>query len=1235
MQNQINRLFISLFLVLSFTLEIAAQKELDYSVFLIGDTGAPNLMGDDEVFTNLKKRLDQENKKSAIIFLGDNIYNNGLPPEDRTEEAEDRKIAKEKILLQLNALSDYKGEIYFIPGNHDWNDAKSDGIDYIRAQEEFIEFFLDRGDVLIPDHGCPGPEKKKLGKDVVLIAMDSQWWLHPHTDDQRDKASCKNKNTDDIIRELKQQLEDEEDNFIIVALHHPLYSDGGHNGYYQLKDHLFPFTALNSNLYIPLPVLGSLHPFYRSSFGAKQDMPHPLYQNLRDEILSTITTKRNIIFASGHEHNLQYFFKQNNHFIKSGSGSKSSPLPAINDAVFSNDSKGYAKLEFYKDKSVQLKYFIIKDGEEMLKFDQQIIEPSPEFGKKYGEYEIELSTIEKSASSLYDKGWFHKMVFGNLYRKDWSTHVTFRPINLSVEKGGLKPSKIGGGMSSKSIRLKASNKKQYVLRSVEKGVSKVVPEMFKNSVVQDIFQDQIAASQPYAALVVPPLADAVGVYHTNPEIVYLPEQAALGDYNDLYAGQLYLFEERPSGNQEDVEEFGNSRKIISYSDMLDKIQSTSSHHIHQDQVLRSRLLDIYLGDWDRHDDQWRWASFKELNLEGTEEHTYYEPIPRDRDQVLFKYQGLMPSLSKMLSPELRKFQTFKSDIKNLKYLVYNARHFDRSYLNELEREDWITIADKMTKGLTDEVIDEAIQRLPAPILIYRNEEYRKAFIDRRAQLKKWALDHYKFLSKYVDVVGTNKDEYFKGIRNPDGTLHVEVYQVKKNGDLDDKIYERTFLPDETKEVRLYGLSGDDQFVLEGESRKGPLIRVLGGKGNDKVDDKSKLRGGKKSTYTYDKLSDNGMEPGPDGKDERTDDYHVNLYDRKEYYYNSSIGIPFFAFNPDDGLVIQYAHDLRTYGFRKSPYNSRHTIGFRYALSTSQFRLNYQAHYKNVFGKADFALNTYFHLPDNVSNFFGLTNVQNFNVSDFDDFNFFRYDQSDILVEPAVLWSSPRMSSTFRLGPYFRYVDVGDNTDKFISDLDASGLSESQFDNASYLGIRASYQLTRIDNPSYPTIGINFNFTPSYNYNLSSSDDRFLSLHGALTLYNYLWIPKPFVLATKIEAGINYGDFNFYQGHYIGQSNGLRGFRNNRFGGKSSLLFTNDLRIKAFTTKGGALPISLGLMGAYDFGRVWNPGEGDTRWHQSYGGGIFISPFDIMPISFYYLKSTEGTSNFLIKLGFAI
>ncbi len=1214
-------------------INLKGQEAPKYSVYLIGDSGAPNLDGADEVFENLEKRISSENKNSAIIFLGDNVYHNGLPPKDRQDEIENRKEAEKKLLVQLKAIESFKGKIYFIPGNHDWNDAHPDGIDYIRAQEEYVEFFLDRGDVLIPDHGCPGPEHKKLGKNISLIAMDSQWWLHPHSEEQSENNDCKNKKIEDIMQELREMLDEHDDRQIIIALHHPIYSDGSHNGHYTLKDHFFPLTALGSHLWIPLPGLGSLYPFYRTTFGAKQDMPHPTYQRLRREILSVLEGRNNVVLASGHEHNLQYFFEKRNHFVKSGSGSKSAPLPSKTSALFSNKEKGYAKLEYFDDGMIKLKFYTVKDGVEVEKFAETIVEADLKFGKSYDEGVISDGSVSIKASELYDKGGLHKLIFGKLYREDWSTPVSFRNIDLSTEKGGLTPRKIGGGMSSKSIRLRDKDKKEYVLRSVEKGVAKVVPEIFQSSVVQDIFQDQIAASQPYAALIVPPLADAVGVYHTNPELVNLPRQGILGDYNDSYGNNLYLFEERPSGNQEQEDAFGNSRKIISYSDMIEKTRSSSKYHIHQEQVLRSRLLDIYLGDWDRHDDQWRWASFKEKDHDGGDEtHIFYEPIPRDRDQVMFKYKGLMPAISKLLSPELRKFQTFGTDIKNVKYLAYNARHFDRNYLNELSRFQWLEIAEDMQEKLTDEVIDASMDRLPIEIQKLRGEEYQDAFRKRKEHLKEWAESHYEFLAKYVDVVGTNKNEFFDVKRKDDGSVEVIVYQITKDGSLDDQLYHRIFSPKETKEIRLYGLDGKDKFVVEGQSNKGPLVRVIGGKGNDELTDSSIIKGGRKSTIVYDKISDNGMDPGDDGLDERSDDFRVNEYDRKEFYYNSSIGIPFVGYNPDDGLVLQYSQALTTYGFRKSPYKSKHNIGLRYAANSNQFSVDYMARFTDVVGKADFGFDAFLHLPDNVSNFFGLTNERKFSVSDFEDFDFFRYERTDLKIQPSLTWTTPRQVSTISIAPYYRYVDVSQENDEFASDFEQSGLSDVDFDPSSFVGIELSYGMHKVDNPAYPTSGIHFQFEPSYNLN-TTTKKNFTSLQASLTLYNYLWIPKPFVLATKIEAGINWGDFDFYQANYLGLSNGLRGFRQNRFGGRSSFVFSNDLRLRLGTIP-GAFPLTIGLLGTYDMGRVWNDDEDFDVWHRSYGGGFFISPFDVMPISFYFSKSTEDTSNLLIKLGFA-
>ena len=1231
MLREINILLTFILTILGASL--SAQSQVDYRVFLIGDTGAPELDGSDPVFDNLKKRLDQEGKRSAIVFLGDNIYHNGMPPKSKGEA--ERKLAEEKILVQLDALKEYKGKVYFIPGNHDWNDASADGIDYIKAQEEFIEFYLDRGDVLLPDHGCPGPEVKKLGKHIVLVAMDSQWWLHPHSDDHLENNDCKNKNTFQIIQELKEILDKHDDKHIIIAFHHPVYSDGSHNGHFSIKDHVFPLSALSDGLLIPLPVLGSLYPFYRSSFGSRQDMAHPLYQDFIDQIKNAVKGYSNIVLASGHEHNLQYFEEEDNHFIKSGSGSKTSALPKLNEALFNSEEKGYAVLEYFENGSTVLKYYTIEGDVEYERFNKEIITKPLAIPDKIESYELPTPETRTSAHAEYMSSGFHRMLFGNLYREDWATDVTVRNINLSTELGGLIPIKAGGGMTSNSLRLEDQNGKQYVLRSVQKSVKKVVPHDFQNTVIERIFQDQIAASQPFAALAVQPLAEAVGVYHTHPEIVYLPKQKALGDFETLYGDELYLFEERPAGDREDEENFGGSKKIISFSKMLKKIHTSSDHHIHQEQVLKSRIFDIFLGDWDRHDDQWRWASFKETHDHGHEDEdkvTFYEPVPRDRDQVFFKYKGFIPWLSKLLSPQLRKFQSFDKTIKKVNYLGFNARHFDRSFLNQMDREDWQIYSDSISLNLTDDVINKSIQRLPTEIQALQGDFYRESLQSRRDLLPGYTNDYYDFLAKYVDVLGTNEQELFEVQRLPYNKTEVKVYEIE-DGEKHDEIYSRVF-ESETKEIRLYGLEGNDEFQIKGEQSKGPMIRVIGGPDRDKIVNESKVRDLRKSTLIYDDFGVNEITFGPDSKDKRSTDYRDNQYDRKEFYYDQSIGFVVATLNPDDGLRLDYLQSLATYGFRKNPFKAKHSYRVRYSTAKQDLGFGYELQLTDVFGNTDFNVTSSLALPSDVENFFGLTNERRVLLDDVPDFDFFRYRQTNFYVNPALQWVSKNQIHNLKFGPYYEYAKLRNDVDRFIFDQERSLLANKEYDTKNYIGLQMDYKLIKTDNAVFPTQGMSFSFQPSYNLNISDSDESFSKIYGSLTVYNYLWVPKPFVLATKLEGGVNIGEFSFYQANYIGRRNGLRAFRQNRFGGKSSFLLSNDLRLKVLTSHNRTLPFSLGLIGSYDYGRVWVENEASDNWHQSYGGGFWISLFDLLPISFYYLTSPEDESSFLVKFGFA-
>ena len=331
-------------------------------VFLIGDAGEAQDKSA-EVFNAFLKQVKPLENKSTILFLGDNIYPGGMP--NKTEN--DREEAEYIILYQLNRLRQSKANTFYIPGNHDWNKGKKNGLSHLLNEEQFIEQNLNNENEFIPSNGCPGPFKINISDQLVLIAIDTQWWLHEFK-----KGNCSKITTAEIISNLKNILNNNKDKNVLIAGHHPLKSKGDHGGFFTLKSHLFPLTHFNKYLYIPLPIIGSIIPFYRKFIGNKQDIAHPKYKKMIQELTNAFKGYNNIIYAAGHEHNLQYYNLNNHHYIVSGSGCKSGDVKKLKSTNFSADKKGFFKLSYLKNGNILLQIFGIVNDSEKLLFQKMI-----------------------------------------------------------------------------------------------------------------------------------------------------------------------------------------------------------------------------------------------------------------------------------------------------------------------------------------------------------------------------------------------------------------------------------------------------------------------------------------------------------------------------------------------------------------------------------------------------------------------------------------------------------------------------------------------------------------------------------------------------------------------------------------------------------------------------------------------------------------------------------------------
>ncbi len=322
-----------LFLFNVFSLSVFSQNTGNYSVYLIGDAGEDTLSG--KALLMLQDEL-LKNTNSAVVFLGDNIYPAGLKKNDRKSAAH--------LESELTILNKYKGQVYFIPGNHDWAEQSSSGLKRIKNQEKYVSEYLKtkssiankNNATFLPSDGLPGPTSVMLNKNIRLITIDTQWFLHRH---KKNKTGSK-KNTerlfyihlDSLLNVAKQNNEQ-----VIITAHHPMFSNGQHSKNKQPTRFLLNKT--------PLGVFGFMG-LYRSY---SQDLAQPKYRRMRGRILIILNQYNNIIYASGHDHNLQCIMGDNNRYIVSGAGSKLSPLRKKKkfDSVFQEDKKtGFVKVVY-------------------------------------------------------------------------------------------------------------------------------------------------------------------------------------------------------------------------------------------------------------------------------------------------------------------------------------------------------------------------------------------------------------------------------------------------------------------------------------------------------------------------------------------------------------------------------------------------------------------------------------------------------------------------------------------------------------------------------------------------------------------------------------------------------------------------------------------------------------------------------------------------------------------------
>lgn len=326
-------------------------------ILLIGDAGDPSLTNQEPVLLAMQKQAIQLQAKSFIITLGDNIYPYGMPGPVEGE----RLNAENKFKQQLDLIINSKVNAVFLPGNHDWAQGTEEGLNRVKNEQAFIDSKYFPQIRFLPENGCPGPSVVEVGSKIKIIVLDSQWWLHSGT---KPTAGCDCNSEIEIVKSLDSLLTAYANDLVIIAAHHPLISYGPHGGYFSWKDHVFPLLNINSNLWIPLPVIGSIYPLTRMMGISNQDMSNSEYQHYIFSIENVLKNHQNIIYASGHEHSLQILNGINNSiYLVSGFGTSShhTELTKGERTMFAASQPGFMQIDLYKDGNVQLSVFEVDE----------------------------------------------------------------------------------------------------------------------------------------------------------------------------------------------------------------------------------------------------------------------------------------------------------------------------------------------------------------------------------------------------------------------------------------------------------------------------------------------------------------------------------------------------------------------------------------------------------------------------------------------------------------------------------------------------------------------------------------------------------------------------------------------------------------------------------------------------------------------------------------------------------
>ncbi|MBA3258542.1 MAG: hypothetical protein H0T68_03625 [Gemmatimonadales bacterium] len=811
-------------------------------------------------------------------------------------------------------------------------------------------------------------------------------------------------------------------------------------------------------------------------------------------------------------------------------------------------------------------------------------------------------TVTVAAGPQYEAGFFHRLFLGDHYRDLWTTPIPAEELDLASFAGGLEVTQRGGGQQTQSLRFKGADGRQYQFRSIDKDPTLALPPPLRRTAARDVVRDQASAGHPLGGLVVSPILGAAGVLHADPKVVILPkEDPRLGQFAEEFGGMLGTIEERPTDGGGDGDGFAGAAEVIDTKELLERTEDSPEDRVDAGAFLAARLIDLFVGDWDRHQDQWRWARF------GEGRPRRWQPIPRDRDQAFVRFDGLLLSVARSSIPQL---VNFGPDYPGMLGLTWNGRDLDRRFLVGLERPVWDSTASGLQARLTDSTIESAVATLPAAYLALDSARLAGALKQRRDELPEATRRYYHHLAGEVELHATDRNDVAVAERVDDRFTELSLTVADEGGAPGRPYYQRRFDRRETEEVRVFLHGGDDRMVVRGAGDGGVRVRVVPGKGTDALADSS--RGGAVNLYSTEEQDQvlPGRSVAVSRKPYEPADTAVRDWGGR---WLSQL---WFDAGPDVGLFAGTGVSYTRYGFRHDPFAARYRLRAGYATGASTGRADFTAIWHRANSRVARGLLARASGVD-VLRFNGFGNE----IPAEGDEEFYRVNQLDLTLAPWISLPVARRID-LRIGPLLRYSDTDFDADRFIS-REPRPYGAGSF---GMLGATADLRFDARNRPVAASHGAVLTIGGSVYPAALDVEDTFGELHAeAATYLTADSLPLEPTLALRAGGKRVWGRFPYQQAAFIGDASTVRLGRHNRYAGEASLYAGAELRLY-LTDFFLLVPGDFGIFGLGDVGRVYLDGESSDRWHTAAGGGLWASFLDrANTLSLALAKSSERTA----------